>query len=172
MDETTFPQKDYELKINYLVNQFTRMWTRFNYFLGVETTLIGGTIIFSKDVRDSTHFILLCLLGSTISIAWYIMGAEDRWLVELYREQVKKAFEKLNIAEVPPSKYDCYVGQVDDLPEAFKKDLSKDIKPDWTGWRRKYISTTRLAAVIPFIVTIVWIVAVIYGLLCKHWCKP
>lgn len=38
--------KDYELKINYINNHFTRMWNRFNYFLVLETAafLVGAKI--------------------------------------------------------------------------------------------------------------------------------
>jgi len=40
-----FLQKDYELKITYLTNQFIRMWTRFNYFVAIETALVGGKFL-------------------------------------------------------------------------------------------------------------------------------
>jgi hypothetical protein len=33
--------KDYELKVGYLNNQFSRMWTRFNFFLTAETSLLS-----------------------------------------------------------------------------------------------------------------------------------
>ena len=37
-----FLVKDYELKVGYLTQQFDRMWTRFNYCVGIESALIGG----------------------------------------------------------------------------------------------------------------------------------
>jgi hypothetical protein len=157
-----FYAKDYELKINYLTEQFTRMWTRFNYFLGVETTLLGGTIIFSKNLTDNMNCILICLLGTAISMVWYIMGAEDRRLVQLYRRQVQKAFEKMKGRDNVLLEYDCYVGQVDNLPEAFIEGLEK---PDLSGWRNEKISTTRLAALIPLTVSVVWVIVLITALL-------
>ena len=33
--------KDYELKVGYLTQHFGRMWTRFNYFVGIESALAG-----------------------------------------------------------------------------------------------------------------------------------
>jgi len=40
--------KDYELKIGYLTQHFSRMWTRFNYFVGIESALVGGKLIFGN----------------------------------------------------------------------------------------------------------------------------
>ena len=33
--------KDYELKVRYLTDHFSRMWTRFNYFVTIQTALLG-----------------------------------------------------------------------------------------------------------------------------------
>lgn len=46
MPPKDFLIKDYELKIKYLTDHFSRMWTRFNYFIGIESALIGGKLIF------------------------------------------------------------------------------------------------------------------------------
>lgn len=40
-----FLVKDYELKVRYLTDHFGRMWTRFNYFVGIESALVGGKLI-------------------------------------------------------------------------------------------------------------------------------
>jgi hypothetical protein len=41
-----FLLSDYELKVEYLTEHFGRMWTRFNYFVGIESALVGGNLIF------------------------------------------------------------------------------------------------------------------------------
>jgi len=41
--------KDYELKVRYLTDHFGRMWTRFNYFVGIESALVGGKLIFATE---------------------------------------------------------------------------------------------------------------------------
>ena len=41
-----FLLRDYELKIHYLTDQFSRMWTRFSYFVTIESALAGGKIVF------------------------------------------------------------------------------------------------------------------------------
>jgi hypothetical protein len=41
-----FLVKDYDLKIGYLSQHFGRMWARFNYFIGIESALVGGKLIF------------------------------------------------------------------------------------------------------------------------------
>src|SRR5438094_512958 len=79
--------KDYELKVGYLTNHFQRMWTRFNYFVVIEAALIGGKTIFG----DTEIGIPGLSFGLALSLVWYVMGAEDRYLVEVYREQVKHA---------------------------------------------------------------------------------
>ena len=82
-----FALKDYELKVTYLTNHFQRMWTRFNYFVVIEAALIGGRTIFGTDRISITGL----LFGLVVSVVWYVMGAEDRFLVEVYREQVRQA---------------------------------------------------------------------------------
>src|SRR6266699_7015606 len=82
-----FLQKDYELKITYLSNHFARMWNRFNYFVAIETALVGGKFLIPNGVL-SREF---AIAGILISALWYVMGAEDRYLVRLYRHQVKRA---------------------------------------------------------------------------------
>src|SRR5882672_9827951 len=80
--------KDYELKIRYLTDHFSRMWTRFNYFIGIESALIGGKLIFGGGKLSRG----VAIVGAVVSLIWYVMGAEDRFLVRVYRdEHVKNA---------------------------------------------------------------------------------
>jgi hypothetical protein len=141
-----FVQKDYELKVAYLTNHFQRMWTRFNYFVVIEAALIGGKTIFGDKAISTAG---LCF-GLALSLMWYMMGAEDRYLVQVYRHQVKQAAKLLVEAlwRVPNHTYH-YIGDVTDVGDGI--DMSA------AGWRVEAISTTRLAALIPLAVTFVWL---------------
>ena len=140
-----FALKDYELKVAYLSNHFQRMWTRFNYFVIVEAALLGGKTIFGD--RDLTVWGIVFGLG--LSLLWYVMGAQDRYLVEVYRKQIEDAAELLNngLATAAPRRISA-VGQV--------PDPQHHVKGSITAWRLDPISTTRLAAVIPLVAMAAW----------------
>ena len=40
-ETTTFLQKDYELKIRYLADHYSRMWVRCNFFVGLQSCSDG-----------------------------------------------------------------------------------------------------------------------------------
>jgi len=111
--QEAFLQKDYELKIGYLTDQFARMWNRFNYFVAIEAALVGGKFLISNGVFSRA----LAIAGVLISALWYVMGAEDRYLVRLYRYQVEKAAKAVvktiwEDDEKTQNAY-SYVGQID-----------------------------------------------------------
>lgn len=137
---------DYGLKIRYLTDHFSRMWTRFNYFVGVESAIMGGKLIFG----DGKLSVPVAILGALVALVWYLMGAEDRFLVEVYRLQVADTAALLAratwSAELPPY---CYVGEVDES--------AKRVRMSASGWRVPAISTTRLAALIPLVVFAGWL---------------
>lgn len=141
-----FAQKDYELKVTYLTNHFQRMWTRFNYFVVIEAALIGGKTIFGGKAISTAGM----WFGLALSLMWYVMGAEDRYLVQVYRHQVKQAGKVLADAlwRVQHHAY-RYVGDVTDVGD--------DMDKFPAGWRVEAISTTRLAALIPLAVAFVWL---------------
>ncbi len=139
-----FLQKDYELKIGYLKDHFSRMWTRFNYFIGIETAITGGKILWAGGEVNVDWF---SGLGVVVSFFWYMMGAQDRYLAEHYRKQAEdvgnRLAEHMRIPEYTP------VGKVSDIGPFDFKSLAE--------WRSKPFSTTRLAAWIPLVVTLLWV---------------
>ena len=142
-----FLVKDYDLKIGYLTQHFGRMWTRFNYFVGIESALVGGKLIFGNG-KLSTE---VAVVGAIVSLVWYVMGAEDRFLVRVYRGHVKDAADRLakvvwNPADLAPYRH---VGEVDES--------SKALDWEYSGWRLDLISATRLAAWIPLLVLLTWL---------------
>jgi len=156
-----FAQKDYELKVAYLTNHFQRMWTRFNYFVVIEAALIGGKTIFG----DKTVSVVGLCFGLTLSVIWYVMGAEDRFLVQKYRTQVKEAAILLTDSLWPTTvrKY-TFVGDPIGGGESIVSP-HKGWLDHITGWRVESISTTRLASLIPLLVSVVWLSLLISALL-------
>ncbi len=144
--EADFLAKDYELKISYLTDHFSRMWTRFNFFVGIQTALIGGTIL-SHDGKLGNG---LPVVGAALGFIWYVMGAEDRYLVEIYRKHVAEAGGLLarSLQKDHSGSYH-HVGEIEET--------SKGIPLRISGWRLNSISTTKLAALIPLLLTLTWI---------------
>ena len=139
--------KDYELKIKYLTDHFSRMWTRFNYFVGIESALAGGKLIFGGGKLSPE----VAAVGLAVSLIWYVMGAEDRFLVRVYREHVKDAGDLVaksqwNNSQMQPYRHAGEVGE-----------SSKAMRWEFSGWRSERISTTRLAALIPLLVMLAWL---------------
>ena len=167
--QEAFLQKDYEIKITYLTDQFARMWNRFNYFVAIEAALVGGKFLLPSGVLSRA----LALAGVLISALWYVMGAEDRYLVRLYRYQVKKAAEaavKTIWTDKETQNAYRYVGQVDKPMRCELREYEHRQKSFWkrlvelewlSGWRMEPISTTRLAALFPLLVCVLWLIIVV-----------
>jgi hypothetical protein len=139
--------KDYELKVAYLTQHFSRMWTRFNYFVGIESALVGGKLILG-DGKLSPQ---IAVVGAAVSLIWYVMGAEDRFLVRVYRGHVEDAGSLIAKALWDTAAHGpyCEVGETAESSKRFTWELS--------GWRVEAISTTRLAAWIPLAVLLTWL---------------
>ena len=167
MKPEDFLIKDYELKINYLTNQFQRMWTRFNFFLTIESGLIGGQFIIGNGKFNQE----LAFAGAVISLIWYIFGAEDRYLVRIYRKHVQNAAQRINenMSQENPASPQHYrpVGEIEETTKELREeDKNKPLRKrlmEWlSGWRFNPISTTRLAALFPLLLFLVWVIALIF----------
>jgi hypothetical protein len=150
MDELTFLDKDYERKINFLVHQFSRMWTRFNFFVTIESSLVGGKFLFDPQGPNQGF----ALLGIVLSFIWYVFGANDKYLVDVYRKAVEEAGYKLTSLMSLGGSYhkkDDYhfVGDVYKHPA---------IRAGLLSWRIEWCSITHLAALFPLVLTIAWII--------------
>ena len=85
-----------------------------------------------------------------MSLIWYVMGAEDRFLVRVYRKQVEDAAALVAQAEWPTKGEPyCAVGEIDNT--------SKKLRMGVSGWRWDPISTTHLAALIPLTALCAWL---------------
>lgn len=139
--------KDYELKVQYLTDHFSRMWMRFNYFVGIESAFVGGKLIFGDGKLTNE----VAIVGAVVSLIWYVMGAEDRFLARVYRGHVEDAADLLNKTEGYSDDLSPYrhVGEV--------KESSKELPWEFSGWRWEPISTTHLAAWIPLLALLAWV---------------
>ena len=146
-----FLKEDYDHKIAYLKDHFSRMWTRFNYFVGIETAITGGKILWAGEEVSADWF---AWLGVVVSLFWYMMGAQDRYQAERYREQMQAAGEQLanhqGLTQYTP------IGTVSNKTFDFRS---------LAEWRSRPFSTTRLAAWIPLVVMVLWLALAIGSML-------
>jgi hypothetical protein len=93
--DIAFLEKDYELKVSYLSEHFARMWTRFNFFLVIETALSAVFFGITPSGAMPQKAGLIVAIGIVSSLCWYVFGAQDRYLVEVYRTQIARAGAKI-----------------------------------------------------------------------------
>lgn len=152
-----FLKQDYWQKIQYLKDHFTRLWNRFNYFLTVQSALFGATVLSPDKFRWWVPIFaaLVCLL-------WYVFGAQDRYLVELYRKQIEQALKKLE-ERLPLGDDYYFVGQTENRKEATIERLAIKTEIYQRRWDR--FSTTKLPALFPLFLFGIWMVILIVLLL-------
>lgn len=152
-----FLMEDYKLKVQFLTAQFTRMWSRFQYFLVFETTLSAALFGLFKDAGGFSVFsIPIAVIGALSSIFWYISGAEDRFLVLLYRQHIKHAMEQF----VKQIKAETELKAYPHAGQTKGTELAEE-KRGVFQWRWDEISTTRLAAMFPWLVIAWWIIMIV-----------
>ena len=155
-----FLLKDYELKIRYLSDHFARIWVRFNFFLTMHTALSVALFGWFKD-KDAfdPKALPIANVGAIAAICWYFFGAQDRYLVALYREQINIVAEQLAAALNVRHQLDAL-----DLPSDRRIYLpvgdiqGPTIQPNIYQWRLKHFSTTKLVAWFPLVVTLYWVI--------------
>jgi hypothetical protein len=149
-EQLKFLIEDYRQKVQYLKDHFARIWTRFNYFLTLQSALFGAAIISIEKYQWRVP-----AFGVFISVLWYLTGAQDRYLVDLYRKQIQKAVLKIKESLSLSDYY--YIGQTEDISGECEKIKDLNIQNTIYQWRSKQVSTTKLAAMIPLITLIWWI---------------
>jgi hypothetical protein len=124
----------------------------------VDEVQFSGQLLFgSKDIAadELSHVRAgLAYVGLVLSLIWYVFGAEDRFLVERYRDQVKEAAMKIR-ALVPNARYHGYVGQTEYRDHQDDPRLIEYNDP--SSWRIEPISTTRLGALFPLCTFLLWL---------------
>jgi hypothetical protein len=154
MDKVAFALEDYKLKVQYVTDQFSRMWNRFSFLLSLETAMVSVAIFHVGGVNlIGPHRIVAAVAGIVTGLFWYVVGAEDRYLVVLYRAQIRQIHDfltnQLDMAEYPAA------GEVEKA-RLLDKAFSEQVPSDPLQWRIKQLSTTRLAPAFPLLVVLVW----------------
>ena len=149
--ELNFLVDDYKSKVQYLKDHFMRLWTRFNYFLTLQSALFGATIL-----SPERYHWWVPIFGALLCILWYIFGAQDRYLVDLYRKQIEHEVIKIK-ARLQLDDY-YFIGQTEDIPGQSERVEDLDVKMGPYQWRNKYFSTTKLAALFPLVLLAMWAV--------------
>src|SRR5437762_2273906 len=90
---------DYWEKVHYLKDHFTRLWNRFNYFLTIQSALFGATVLSPEKYRWWVP-----IFAALVCALWYIFGAQDRYLVALYRKEIEHALDHVK-QELPLDNY-------------------------------------------------------------------
>lgn len=150
MDADTFLLNDYQTKVRYLSDHMGRVWTRFNFFLTVQSGLVAG-LVFSSDEGTFTASALWFLIAEAVlSVIWWVFGAQDRWLIALYRDQIRQSWDLLSeqVTAKLPSHYP-HTGQTENQ--------LKDPYKDLVEWRSERLSITRLPALVPLFLLVVWL---------------
>jgi hypothetical protein len=138
--------EDYKLKLDYLRYQYDRMWGRFNFFLTVELAIFGllGYLTFDKQYPDATRFPIA--LGILVSVLWYIVGAEDRALVEVYGERARTAASRIAKAPEGLANYD--------LDHAAAE---IGVRKGFRSWYWPWLSITRIPVTLALLLIAIWL---------------
>ena len=147
----TFLVDDYKSKVQYLKDHFTRLWTRFNYFLTLQSALFGAAIL----SPEKYHW-WVPIFGAILCILWYLFGAQDRYLVDLYRKQIEHDVIEIK-SKLKLSDY-YFIGQTENIDGQSEKLENLGTKMTIYQWRNKYFSTTKLAALFPLVILVMWII--------------
>lgn len=84
-----------------LTSQGDRLWNRFNYFLTIETALVGAFFIRPDHLGSGLRLYGLGVLGIISSLVWFLIAAQDLWFYEDRYKKLKQIEKDLISAKVP-----------------------------------------------------------------------
>jgi len=147
--------RDKAEKVDFLNAHFGRMWTRFNFFVSIETGLLGFMLL-SGGNSWSDKALYFVLAGVFLSFLWWFFGAQDRALVQYYRCSVEQATCRIT-ANLPKKdkealNYDCHCHYVGNQ---YEWTPPKPFNPVELYFKRT--SITRLAAYTALFTTLFWL---------------
>jgi hypothetical protein len=153
-----FLENDYKWRLDYLSAHLGRMWQRFNIFVVLESGLSAALWVWLKEALSEGAKVTLdatsgvAFIGFATSLVWYFFGAQDRRLFVLYQEKVKDVAKvldtNLGLTSMLPTPY-THVGDQ-------RVELTQKLYEYLYQWRAEPLSTTKLAALFPLLVTIYW----------------
>lgn len=138
--------EDYKTKLEYLRHQYDRLWGRFHFFLTVELAIFGflGYLTFDKQYPDATPYPIA--LGIFVSVLWYIVGAEDRALVEVYGERARAAAKRIAKAPDGPADYE--------LDHAAAE---IGARRGFRSWYWPWLSITKIPVTLAILLIVIWL---------------
>jgi hypothetical protein len=151
--KATFASEDYRLRIEYLTGHLTRMWTRFQVFVTLESALVAVLLVEGK-LSDAAPYI--AIVQAVLSFIWFLVGRHDRHLVRIYKHQIEEAAKRLKAEELVENGY-LAVGEIPQSNTAVESEV--------TGLGRVFEGRTaadipQLPAVVPGILLLTWLVLV------------
>jgi hypothetical protein len=102
-----FLLEDYRLKVEYFSGHLSRIWTRFNFLLTIDSALFA--LVTTRDHAPATS-LLFTILGVALSLFWLVFGWFDIRLSDRYRSDIKHAHCLLVQAHKDPLVIQPYVG--------------------------------------------------------------
>jgi hypothetical protein len=155
--------EDFKQQCTNLQNQYTRMHGRMQLITGLNTALLPalGALAVAADRDDVGHdwLVLVPAAGLLLSLIGYVAGANDRYLVELYRKQLAWTAKTLLKVANPKAKYEewAHVGRdPTDVGGIFEKP-----KYSFISWHLDPVSVTRLPALLSLVFFFVWLVLLV-----------
>ena len=155
MELEDFLLEDYKLKTEYLISHFSRVWTRFNLFLLIESALLG----FSFREEYSTYVVAIGFAGMFLCLTWYYFSANDNYLSDHYRRQVQNAYDLLT------RRIGFFQGHMSSAEEekifsdhTFVSDPDKKLisKCSFLRFRMKKLCASELAVLFPLMFMLAW----------------
>ena len=140
---------DLKNKLTFLDGHLNRMWTRFNFFLTIESALFVLLFKPPDGVSLRQHAVTIVPVGLVLCLLWYLFGREDRYQVALQRRLVEGTVGEIKRRLGLEEYY--YPGQTDGMN-------SEDLPPaNLTQGRIPALSITKLAAIFPLALVAIWV---------------
>ena len=151
--------EEYKLAVGYLTNHLTRLWTRFSFFLTLETALVVALLSLFRDSQPSRWALVIPGVALLLSVNWWVTGAQDRFLVVVYRDQIGDIVRRL----VPDQHTSWpYLGEdINTLEPKLEKSKGKKIPRTPIQFRSKHFSITRMPAYFPMLAFGLWLLALV-----------
>jgi len=89
MKTEDFLLEDYRLKVQYFSSHLSRMWTRFNFLLTIDSALFA--LFATRENLAPTTRLLFILPGLVLSVLWSLFGVLDISFTNRYRNHIKSA---------------------------------------------------------------------------------
>jgi hypothetical protein len=145
MKTEDFLLDDYKLKVEYYTGHLSRMWTRFNFLLTIDSALLG--LFAAGDVAPAICP-LLPFVGMTLSTLWCVFSAFDLSFTRRYTRHIKCA-------------YCLLANKINDLPAGYAYADETEVR-----WPLRYVSPLYMSVLLPLGFLGVWLGLWLTGAMC------